>query len=67
MLPWGTHEAPTIVGAELKNFENMESSEHFQRHFQSLLYLIHTCFGGGFYLDIQNHTVEYPRAQGCMK
>ena len=38
-----------IVGAELKNFENMES--------------IHTSFGG-FYLDIQNHIVEYPR--GCI-
>jgi hypothetical protein len=42
-----------IVGAELKNFENMESLDRWKWHLQSLLYLIHTSFGG-FYLDIQN-------------
>ena len=52
-----------IVGAVLKNFENMESLDRWKWHFQSLLYLIHTSFGG-FYLDIQNHIVEYP--QGCI-
>ena len=34
-------------------------------HFRSLIYLIHTSFGS-FYLDIQNHIVEYPRVRGCM-
>jgi hypothetical protein len=49
-----------------KKFENMESLDRWKWHFQSLLYLIHTNFGS-FYLDIQNHIVEYPRVQGCMK
>ena len=47
---------------ERKKFENMESLDRWKWHFQSLL--IHTSFGS-FYLDIQNHTVEYPRVRGC--
>ena len=48
-----------------KNFENMLSLDRWKRDFQSLLYLIHTSFGS-FYLDIQNHIVEYPQVRGCM-
>jgi hypothetical protein len=47
------------VGAERENFENMESLDCWKWHFQSLLYPIHTSFRS-FYLDIQNHIVEYP-------
>jgi hypothetical protein len=61
---FGGPTGASIVGAERKNFENMESLDRWKWHFQSLLYLIHTSFGS-FYLDIQNHIVEYPR--GCMK
>ena len=48
-----------------KNVENMLSLDRWKWDFQSLLYLIHTSFGS-FYLDIQNHIVEYPRVRGCM-
>jgi hypothetical protein len=60
ILLWG----PTRRRAE--KIENMESLDRWKWHFQSLLYLIHQRFGS-FYLDIQNHIVEYPRVRGCMK
>ena len=63
---WKKNIREILGGAERKNFENMESLDCWKCHFESLLYLIHTCFGS-FYLDIQNHIVEYPRVRGCMK
>ena len=35
----GGHEAPTVVGAERENVENMEYLDRWKWHFQSLLYL----------------------------
>jgi hypothetical protein len=57
-----------MVGAKRTFFENMESlARSLEMAFSRVFYTVYTQFSfGSFYLDRQNHIVEYPRVQGCM-